>query len=311
MVEIATMPWNGFNVVSTFSGCGGSCLGYRMAGFRILWASEFVPSAADNYEANAAPGSVLDRRNIRNVSAEEVLFECGLRIGELDVLDGSPPCQSFSDVGKRHKGWGVERRYEGGHRQKNDDLFGEYVRLLSGLRPKCFVAENVSGMAKGVAKGYFLEMLTALKACGYRVSCRLLDAQWLGVPQARQRLVFVGVRNDIRDATGRPVAPQHPFPLSYRYSIRDAVPWIVDTTHNPRSVVTTTGDRVDPTLVCHPVEQRKFSIIELKRICAFPDDFVLTGSYSQQWTCLGNAVPPLMMRAIAETIRDEVLGRMA
>ena len=110
-------------------------------------------------------------------------------------------------------------RYAQVFTQRTDDLFFEYARLLKGLLPKCFVAENVSGLVKGVAKGYFLEILAALKGSGYRVEAGLLDAQWLGVPQTRQRLIFVGVREDL----GLP--PAFPRPLPYRYSVREALGW--------------------------------------------------------------------------------------
>ncbi len=119
-----------------------------------------------------------------------------MKAGELDLFDGSPPCASFSTAGKREAGWGKVKDYSD-TKQRTDDLFLEYVRLLRGLQPKVFVAENVSGLVKGVAKGYFLEILAALKASGYRVTCRVLDAQWLGVPQQRQRTIFVGVREDL------------------------------------------------------------------------------------------------------------------
>jgi DNA (cytosine-5)-methyltransferase 1 len=89
------------------------------------------------------------------------------------------------------------------------------------------VAENVSGLVKGVAKGYFLEILAKLKACGYRVGCKVLDAQWLGVPQARQRTIFVGVREDLGKE------PVFPKPLAYRYSLREALPWIVRGKYGP------------------------------------------------------------------------------
>ena len=100
-------------------------------------------------------------------------------------------------------------------------MFFEFIRLLDGLKPRVFVAENVSGLVKGVAKGVFLEILAKLKACGYRVGVKVLDAQWLGVPQARQRTIFIGVREDL----GKP--PVFPKPLPYRYTLRDALPWIV------------------------------------------------------------------------------------
>ena len=105
MAEITALPSNDLRVVSTFSGCGGNCLGFRMAGYRVLWASEFIPAAAATYHANH-PDTILDTRDIRTVQPAEILAATGLAVGELDVLDGSPPCSSFSMAGKREKGWG-------------------------------------------------------------------------------------------------------------------------------------------------------------------------------------------------------------
>lgn len=372
MEQVRAIPWNGLTVASTFSGCGGSCTGYRMAGYRVAWANEFVPAAQESYKANAAPDSILDPRDIRQVKPEEVLDALGMKQGDLDLFDGSPPCQAFSTAGKRHKGWGKGKRYEHGAVQCNESLFTEYVRLLRGLMPRVFVAENVSGLVKGVAKGYFLEILRDLKASGYRVVCKVLDAQWLGVPQCRQRTIFIGVREDLG------IDPVHPKPMPYRYSVRDALPWIGkvvhdtsgqfgqgDVTDRPSPAITIgvnsvnsnhfkveaetdisryaigrewdrlkPGDSSDKYLnlkrtridgpshcisasggesagiaaVCHPTERRKFTIAELKRICGFPDDFILTGTYAQQWERLGNSVPPVMMQHIAATIRDGVFG---
>ncbi len=400
MSEIASVPMSGLRAISTFSGCGGSSLGYRMAGFRVLWASEFIPAAADVYRANH-PETILDTRDIRKVEPKEILSTVGLKVGELDLLDGSPPCASFSTAGKREKHWGKAKKYSDTV-QRVDDLFFEYVRLLNGLRPRVFVAENVSGLVKGVAKGYFLDILAKLKACGYRVGCKVLDAQWLGVPQARQRTIFIGVRDDLGKE------PMFPKPLPYRYSLREALPWIVRGKYGPAwrpadapsptvsagmsynpatshqglelvearitggtgaafdqkgqafdldqpcptvlgtkpnqfevdmsrfaigkewdklrpgeasdkyfNLVRPDPDEPCPTIcaahghpgvasVTHPTEKRKLTIAELKRICAFPDDFVLTGTYSQQWERLGRAVPPVMMLNIARTLRDEI-----
>lgn len=407
MQEIQALPWNGFKVASTFSGCGGSCTGYRMAGFKVMWANEFVPAAQESYEANADAESHLDRRDIRDVRPEEILEITGLQKGELDLFDGSPPCQAFSTAGKREKGWGKDRVYEHGARQKNETLFDEYIRLLRGLMPRVFVAENVSGLLKGTAKGYFIEIMTAMKASGYRVRCRLLDAQWLGVPQQRQRAIFIGVRSDLN------IEPVYPKPLPYNYSVRDALPWIVKSTNDPKwkfavqefsdrphgcittsniehikveadavqtkvfhecggfkrtecanspapaitatqcrmtveketdigryaigaewdklrpgeqsekyfSLIRSDESKPSPTIqashgnpslagVTHPTEKRKFTIAELKRICGFPDDFILTGSYAQQWARLGNSVPPVMMFHVASRIRDDILMRV-
>ena len=191
-----------------------------MAGFKVVWASEFIEAAQATYRANHSD-TILDCRDIRTVKPEEVLNALGMKSGELDLLDGSPPCASFSTAGKREAGWGKVKKYSD-KTQRTDDLFYEYVRLLKGIQPKVFVAENVSGLVKGTAKGYFIEILAALKASGYRVTCRVIDAQWLGVPQQRQRTIFVGVREDLN------LEPAHPKPLAYRYSVRDALPWIMD-----------------------------------------------------------------------------------
>ena len=358
MKEVAQTPWNGLSLVSTFSGCGGSCLGFRMAGYRTLWASEFIEAARDTYTANH-PGVPIDGRDIRSVTAEDILRITGLKKGELDVLEGSPPCASFSTAGTRQEGWGKVKTYSN-TKQRTDDLFFEYIRLIDGLQPKMFVAENVSGLVKGSAKGYFKEILAAMKAVGYHVETRVLDATWLGVPQTRQRLIFIGLRNDLS-------APlRWPSPLPYFYSVRDALHELDET---PAGIVggsdTDTGvgevrqtkrfiagndlgdsaigkewdklkpgeasnkyfslvrphlDQPCPTVtqtggkshgvacVTHPVERRKFTIAELRRICGFPDDFALTGSYSQQWERLGRAVPPPMMAAVAAEVREVLHG---
>jgi DNA (cytosine-5)-methyltransferase 1 len=219
MDEIRALPWNGFNVVSTFSGCGGSSTGYRMAGFRVLYASEFVEAAQDAYRANMDPATYLDGRDIREVTAGDLLAAAGVGVGEIDLFDGSPPCSAFSTAGKLDGGWGKVKKYSD-TKQRVDDLFFEFVRLIKATQPRVFVAENVAGLVRGVAKGYFLLILKALKECGYRVTAKVLNAAWLGVPQVRNRLIFVGVREDL------PAVPVHPRPLPYQYIVRDALPYI-------------------------------------------------------------------------------------
>lgn len=221
MADIAAIEPNGFNVVSTFSGCGGSSLGYRMAGFTVLWASEFISAARDTYLANSSVSTVLDGRDIREVTASDLLEGAGIGKGELDIFDGSPPCASFSRAGTREAGWGTVKKYSDTV-QRSDDLFFEYARLIDGVQPRTFVAENVSGLLQGTSKGYFKLVLRALRECGYQVRARLLNASWLGVPQARRRVIFVGVRNDLD------VVPVFPRPLPYQYTVRDALPWVLE-----------------------------------------------------------------------------------
>jgi DNA (cytosine-5)-methyltransferase 1 len=378
MDEIAAVRGsNGLKFVSTFSGCGGSCLGFEMAGWLPVYACEFIDEARATYEMNHH-GVFVDGRDIRLVKPEEILEHAGLARGELDLLEGSPPCSSFSMAGNREGGWDKVKKYSD-KEQRTDDLFFEFVRLVEGLQPKVFVAENVMGLVRGTAKGYFKNIVAAFNDCGYEVEARALDASWLGVPQARQRIIFVGVRKDL----GR--APVYPSPLPYRYSIRDAIGDLVDgkivaatirdgrrisadepvptiMTHgnlHTRSergiIVAPPGDgpslvgyalhpewkklipgqqsrryfnlvRPDarkpiPTItalggsnpgtasVTHPTEPRKFTIAELKRLSGFPDDFVLTGSYAQQWERIGRAVPPVMMSHVARAIAQGVFDR--
>jgi DNA (cytosine-5)-methyltransferase 1 len=291
-----------------------------MAGFRVLWANEFIPAAIDTYRVNH-PDTVLDTRDIRQIQPQEILTAINKQSGELDILDGSPPCASFSTSGKREKGWGKVRSYSD-TKQRVDDLFSEYIRILRGLKPKVFVAENVSGLIKGIAKGHFLQILQELKS-GYRVIAKLLDAAWLGVPQHRQRLIFVGVREDLK------LDPQHPAPLKYQYSVNDALPEIKryqaggkpdlwKSATEAYGTVTADGASLSQTaylstngfIETDNAIKRKFTIPELKRICSFPDDFQLTGTYEQQWERLGRAVPPVMMQHIAMTIRDEILCKI-
>lgn len=221
MAEIEAIPWNGYNVVSTFSGGGGSCLGYRMAGFRVLWANEFVEEAQNTYRANHK-GVILDTRDIREVQPEDILNAIGMKAGEIDLFDGSPPCCAFSTAGKREKSWNQERDYSDGKTQRIENLFFEYTRLLKGLQPKTFVAENVSGLVKGTAIGYFKEFIREMRNCGYNVKANLLNSAWLGVPQTRQRLIFMGVRKDLG------LEPVYPKPYDYFYTVGDALEGVIN-----------------------------------------------------------------------------------
>ena len=351
MKEIEQLPWNDYKVVSTFSGGGGSCLGYRMAGYKVVWANEFIPEAQNTYRLNH-PGVILNCDDIRKVTAADIIRETGIPKGQIDLFDGSPPCASFSTAGKRDKYWGEVKHYSD-TKQRVDDLFFEYTRLIKDLQPKTFVAENVSGLIKGKAKGYFKMILKALKDCGYEVKARLLDAQYLGVPQSRQRLIFVGVRNDLVEKFN--LHPAHPEPKGRLITVGEALSGVVNdpeeirvrlneakrysfgkilrmipknpkrrvkgsdvtggsyfnlyrlSMFQPCSTVCQMNGTESASGQCHPLYDRKLTIPELKRLTSMPDDFVLTGSYAQQWERLGRMVPPVMMKHIAATIEKEIL----
>ena len=119
-----------FNVISTFAGGGGSSTGYRLAGGKILCVNEFVEAAVDTYKSNYPNTPVLPD-DIKKLTGEDFLKVAGIKKGELDILDGSPPCSAFSIAGKREKGWDQEKIYSDGKKVENiEDLFFEFTRII-------------------------------------------------------------------------------------------------------------------------------------------------------------------------------------
>ena len=312
MSEIAATPPNGLTHVSTFSGSGGTCLGFRMAGYATIWANECDDHAQQSYRANH-PDTVLDPRDVRDVTAADILAAAGLSIGQLDVFEGSPPCTAFSRAGKGAKKWGGIDRHAGAKTVKVEELAFEFVRLLGGLMPRAFVVENVLAWAEGSNAAYFYETRRRMKALGYRLRTRAINAHSFGVPQDRWRLIVAGVRD------GLGVEPWfHLTDATWHYSLCDVVPGTscvagyefgqdrLRSADRPMPTVMTS-----PTLkVCVDGVVRQLTIVELKRVCSFPDDFRLEGSKTEQWRRLGNSVPPLMARAIAIALRDALLGEV-
>ncbi len=282
-------------VISTFAGAGGSSLGYSMAGFHELLAVEWDDNAVATFDLNF-PGVSVYHGDIAALSVDEVLQRTGLQPGQLDVFDGSPPCQGFSTVGNRI----ID--------DPRNQLFREYIRLLRGLRPKVFVMENVSGMVKGKMKLIFAEILTELKASGYRVSARLMNAMYFHVPQSRERMIFIGVRDDLSRVPSHPRAQSKETPL--RQVVSDAIasrsqninPWIPAT----RAICTITKTPFRQMLRTKD-STREPTLDELRMLGSYPAAFQFAGNKEQAWQRIGNSVPPLFMRAIAQHIRDHLL----
>jgi len=324
-----------FEVVSLFAGGGGSSTGYRMAGGKVLAVNEFIPEAIKTYQANWPSTKILPG-DVRKLTPERILEAIGMDVGELDILDGSPPCSAFSTVGSGSKGWGKTKKYSDSSQGNVEDLFFEYIRILRGVMPRVFVAENVAGLAKGAAKGYLNQVLRELRASGYNVTCKILDAQWMGVPQTRSRTIFVGIRNDIWDVgmKGR----THPAPQSPRVSMGEAFAGLSLTESDkietdvskyavgrelarlpkggqskkyfqlvkghpdrPSGCVTASSGASSIACVRH-WDNRSFTVSEVKRLMSIPDDYILTGNYQKQVERLGRMVAPFMMKAVAENI---------
>lgn len=319
-------------VISTFAGCGGSSLGYKWAGYDELLAVEWDDHAVDTFKLNF-PEVPVYHGDIGSLSIEQVFNMTGLVPGELDVFDGSPPCQGFSTAGHREM---LDPR---------NSLFEEYVRLLTGLQPRVFVMENVSGMVKGKMKFIFVEILQALKQAGYKVRAQLLDTQYFNVPQSRKRMIFIGVREDLNTEPSFPDPQSRPIPLKIALEgcpeglsqgdfsgERLALAKQIKPGRHGGYVLSNTcfnlgrsrWDKPAQTILAmvagntdirfgggaiHPEKHRHFTIGEVKRVMSFPDDFRLEGSFVKQWERLGNSVPPRFMEAIARHIRQVVLAQ--
>lgn len=319
-------------VISTFAGCGGSSLGYKWAGYKELLAIDWEQNAVDTFALNF-PEVPVWKKDITTVSVDEILKYCNIKVGELDVLDGSPPCQGFSWSGKRQVA------------DTRNQLFKEYVRLIDGLQPKVFVMENVSAMVQGSMKGIFIEIMNTLKALNYNVKCKVMNAMWYEVAQSRERVIFIGVRKDLNK---QPVFPKasnsvitakqalkgvenktYP-PWNYTVNKRAGKPIIelfqklkygehgdkylgsgrgfsIRRIHPNKPSKTLMKTTTVTSGLIHYSENRHLTIEECKRITSFPDSFQLLGSFRTQTARLGNAVMPKFMYHIAKTIKEQVL----
>ncbi len=359
---------NKFNVISTFAGGGGSSTGYRLAGGKILCVNEFVEEAQNTYRENYPDTPILPG-DIKELSGKDFLDVVGLKEGELDILDGSPPCSAFSVAGKlshsadgKHSdGWGQTKNYSDGKMVENiEDLFFEFLRVADDIRPKVIVAENVKGLTIGEAKQYFNKINNTFEDIGYDVVAKVLDSRYFGVSQTRTRVIFIGLRNDITEKAGLnfmtinsvfpeqsvDVIPLKDALVGLEYDAEEVdyltkkflnTAYWKDTGSNmeidppkvltgmdyhpkghhfnlkrvsqyaPAPTLTAMGSNDTTAGAFHWAEPRKLTIGELKRIQSLPDDFKLTGKWNQQSERIGRMVPPLMMKAIADSIYNKVL----
>lgn len=328
-----------YKVISLFSGIGGSSQGYKQAGLKVLASVEFLDYQAENYRLNH-PDTKLYQKDIRQLNPLEILSDLNIEVGELDILDGSPPCSSFSTAGKVEKGWGQVKDY-GNRRQRTDDLFLEYIRFLNSIKPKVFVAENVSGLIKGVSKGYFNEFLNLFKSCGYNVNAKLMNAANYGVPQIRQRLIFIGVRNDFNILPSFPKLLYKIVTLSEAFKdIKNSeedlqevdisnyaiytelkklpiygksnkyISLLKESPYKPCRTLTATHACSSGASVCH-WDNRKFTINECKAICSFPSDWKVIGkNFKEKVEGFGRSVPPKLIEAIAKNIKENILDKI-
>ena len=322
-------------IVSLFSGAGGLDLGFKKAGFNIVWANEYDKTIWETYQKNHS--SLLDKRDIRLISSDE--------IPDCDGIIGGPPCQSWSEAGALR---GIE--------DNRGKLFYEFIRALKDKNPKFFVAENVSGMLADIHKEAVYNIISHFRDAGYHVYMQLLNACDYKIAQDRKRVFYIGFRKDLN------IKYFFPEPLGEKPVLRDIIWDLKDTaleakeknksnnaeckfpnheymsgdfstiymsrnrvrSWDEQSFTIQAGGRHAP---IHPqapkmlfVEQnkrifvpgkenlyRRLSVRECARIQTFPDDFIFYYSdISNGYKMVGNAVPVELANIIAQSILEIV-----
>lgn len=181
-------------VFSCFACGGGSTMGYKLAGFDVLGCNEIDPKMIEAYKVNHKPKYAF----LEPIQTFKLRKDLPKELYDLDILDGSPPCSSFSMMGIREKGWGKEKKFkEGQALQILDTLFFDFIDLAEELKPKIVIAENVEGLILGSAKSYVIDIYKAFDKAGYILQHFLLNSSKMGVPQKRKRVFFIALRKDL------------------------------------------------------------------------------------------------------------------
>ncbi len=307
-------------------------MGYKLAGFDVLGGVEIDPKMMELYKTNHNPKhfylmGVQDFKNIPDDQLPEELFN-------LDILDGSPPCSSFSMAGSREKAWGDEKKFrEGQALQVLDDLFFHFIDIAKKLQPRIVVAENVKGLIMGNARGYVKQIFEAFKVAGYETQLFLLDSSFMGVPQKRQRTFFIARRFDQKITE---------FEMSFNEPVISTFKAIKDIDISDQKITVLTEEtkqlwkkimpgenlskvhpkghrfnecKINPNIPSrtinatgapmHWLEPRRLCAPELTRLQSFPDDYNFL-TQSAGYVC-GMSVPPLMMQRISAVLAEKLI----
>ena len=187
---------NGLKVFSCFACGGGSTMGYKLAGCEVLGCCEIDPKMNEVYIRNHNPkyNFLMDIREFNKLPNEEIPEE----LFHLDILDGSPPCTTFSMAGEREESWGKKKKFhEGQAEQTLDDLSFVFIETVAKLKPRCVIMENVEGLLLGAAWSYVQRIYKEFKDIGYQVKHWLCKGEQMGVPQTRHRVFFIALREDV------------------------------------------------------------------------------------------------------------------
>jgi len=334
--------------IDLFSGCGGLTQGLRDAGFTVGAAVEIDALAAETYAANH-PEVKLFNVDIQKITADQIMEACNLKVGELDLLAGCPPCQGFSRIRLNNK---KERMNDPRNR-----LIDEVLRLVNEIRPKVVMLENVPNLSRYTR---YLDFKRKLRKLGYEISDQILDVADFGIPQRRKRLVVLasrlgrisplaitGKRKTVRDTIGMLPAesfqndPLHNLNEQRSERIRQLIKAIPKDggsrtalsaalalkCHENRDgfydvygrmrwddvAPTITGGCINPSKgrFLHPVEDRAITLREAALLQSFPPNYVFSLRRGKYAAAemIGNALPPLFSRMQAEAIKDHLLAQ--
>lgn len=327
---------NGLEVFSCFACGGGSTMGYKLAGCEVLGCCEIDPKMNGVYVENHHPkyNFLMDIRKFNETPNEELPQE----LFDLDILDGSPPCTTFSMAGQREDSWGKKKKFrEGQAEQTLDDLSFVFIETAKKLRPKVVIMENVEGLLLGNAILYVQKIYSKFREIGYKVMHRLLKGETMGVPQTRHRVFFIATRldfdfeklnldfnyapvtyGDIKEGKLKPLGTESKF-----YQIaKQALP-------NDKSIADTRmrlGEKgaAFQTLYVRddqvvPTQRAKPDLIDIKEICyvsketlrnaqTFPSDYkFIPDTYSNIGYICGMSVPPIMIKRIVTRLIESGL----
>jgi len=336
--ELSKVEKKPIKVMSTFSCGGGSSMGYKLNGFDVIAANDIDPEMQYHYIQNLKPKHyfLCPVNSLIKQKLPKELFN-------LDILDGSPPCSTFSMAGNREKDWGVSRHFqEGQAKQVLSDLFFDFIELADHLRPKVIIAENVKGMIMGNAKGYVKKVKQKIMEAGYTCQIFLVNAADCGVPQNRQRIFFCCLRNDIVKPKLKLIFNQKKITVSEAFKgVQNLTPLEVQNTkpykndlkyyhHTPMgqnyekaavklemkkknwSFIRLHKDKPSNTVTAasgtlkHYSECRSLTFREFKRLGSFPDDYKAKTDKIGKYM-VGMSVPPFMTQQISLQIYKQWL----
>ncbi|EPX16824.1 DNA (cytosine-5-)-methyltransferase [Streptococcus pyogenes] len=325
--------------IELFAGAGGLALGIEKAGFDTIGLVEFDSAAAETLKHNRPNWNVI-HDDIANISKLDLEDYFSITKGELDLLSGGAPCQSFSYAGKR---LGLE--------DTRGTLFFHYAVFLEKLQPKMFLFENVKGLTSHDKGKTYSTILNVFESEGYTVQSKVLNSWDYGVAQKRERMIMVGIRNDLIDKITFEYPDKHeykpvlrdildncPTSLGMQYSenkrkIFELVPpggywrdipediakeymkstWEMGggrtgilrrMSLDEPSLTVLTSPTQKQTERCHPIEARPFTVRENARIQSFPDDWEFKGSVGNQYKQVGNAVPVNLAYEVGKKILE-------